>query len=199
MHGVRRELVEQQAKQIGVALHPLLLPDEITMDEYDQYMLKMLRPFKRRGIEYGVFGDIFLENLRRYREKQLKKVNMKALFPLWEISTTRLAGEFIDAGFKAIVICVNGNKLDPAFLGRQYDEQFLEDLPEDVDPCGEYGEFHTFVYGGPIFKQDICYKTGEVVERSYPVADQADHTHSFSDHSDQEGKISHRFIDLIPG
>lgn len=191
MHGIREELIQIQARNIGIPLHLLHLPEQVDMNGYDRLMIDTLRPFKEEGIDHCAFGDIFLEGLRVYREEKLKEIDMKAIFPLWKLSTEELAREFIELGFKAIISSVDGSKLDASFLGREYDHQFLEDLPEIVDPCGENGEFHSFVYDGPIFDNIVLVKRGEVVEKTY------NSSHSDSDYSSQPESISYLFIDLL--
>jgi len=167
MHGVRVELLRKQAQSIGIPLYPLLMPQEPTMEVYDGLMSRMLGSFKQEGIEYSVFGDIFLEDLKKYREEQLGRVGMKAVFPIWKRPTTDLAREFIDLGFKAVLVCVDERHLDRSFAGRPIDRQLLKDLPKGVDPCGENGEYHSFVYDGPIFSQPVPVTLGEVVYRTY--------------------------------
>jgi uncharacterized protein (TIGR00290 family) len=112
-----------------------------------------------------VFGDIFLEDLRKYREENLSKIGMKAVFPIWKRNTTELAHTFIDSGFKAVITCIDSQVLDKGFVGRRYDEQFLSELPSNLDPCGENGEFHSFVYDGPIFRESLLFEPGDVVLR----------------------------------
>lgn len=180
MHGIRRELLEEQVRQIGLKLYPLILPEVVSMDAYDEQMRQVLTPFKEERVTTCIFGDIFLEDLKTYREKQLQKVGMKAVFPLWQESTERLAQQFIDAGFKAVVVSVDGSKLDQSFVGRKYDNHFLADLPDNVDPCGEYGSFHTFVCDGPIFTNPVPFIKGEIVEKSFEHRDEEDDTHSFT-------------------
>lgn len=197
MHGIRKELIHVQAQHIGIPLHCIMLPDQVDMDEYNRIMMDNLKPYRENGIRYGAFGDIFLEDLRKYREKKLRDINMEAIFPLWMMNTDQLAREFIDLGFKAVISSVDGSKLDASFVGREYDHQFLKDLPEEVDPCGENGEFHSFVYDGPLFKAPVLFKKGRVVERTYEST--SDSAHSFSDDSDQDASFSYWFIDLLPG
>ncbi len=171
MHGVREELLEAQAKSIGIPLHKLMVPEMPSMEDYNNLMSKTLKPFVKNGVEHSIFGDIFLEDLKLYREEQLAKVNMKGVFPIWKKDTTKLVRDFIDLGFKAVLVCVNERFLDQSFAGRAIDKSFLKDLPKNVDPCGENGEYHSFVYDGPIFKKPIAFKKGEVVYRNYkPVA-----------------------------
>lgn len=167
MHGVREELLDLQAESIGIPLNKVVLPSSSSMEEYDRIMEKAMAGYRQEGISHSIFGDIFLEDLRTYRENQLKKAGMKAVFPLWGRSTKELMEEFINAGFKAIVVCVNAKYLDRSFAGRSINREFIKDLPAEVDPCGENGEYHTFVYDGPIFKKPILFKTGEVVYREF--------------------------------
>lgn len=167
MHGVRVELLEQQAASIGISLYKAMVPEWPTMESYNELMQKTLGRFKQEGIGVSIFGDIFLEDLRKYREEKLADMGFKGVFPLWKTPTDELAQEFIDLGFKAIIVCVDEKHLDKSFAGRAYDESFLNDLPEGVDPCGENGEFHSFVYDGPIYTKPIEFDRGEVVYRKY--------------------------------
>lgn len=166
-HGVRAELLEQQAESIGIPLHKLIMPDWPTMETYNQMMTDALYNFRQENIHHSIFGDIFLADLRKYREERLASADFKGIFPLWEIPTKQLANEFIDLGFKAIIVCVDEKHLDKSFVGREFDQSFLDDLPVKVDPCGEYGEFHSFVYDGPIFQKPIPFTKGEIVYRKY--------------------------------
>ena len=167
MHGVRMELLKRQAESIGLPLHLLMFPEKISMEMYNETLAKACRGFVRQGIHYSIFGDIFLEDLRQYREEQLNNVNMQAVFPLWKRPTAELAREFINLGFKAVIVCVDEKHLPRSFAGREYDQSLLQDLPANVDPCGENGEFHTFVYAGPIFKEPVSIERGEIVYRVY--------------------------------
>lgn len=173
MHGVRVSLLEAQAKSIGLPLVKVQIPEKATMEQYDTTMTALLTELKNNGATASVFGDIFLEDLRQYRESRLAEVGLKGLFPLWEIPTDRLVREFIDLGFKTIITCVNEQYLDKSFAGRIIDGSFLNDLPDNVDPCGENGEFHTFVFDAPFFKEPIPFDKGEVVYRKY-AADNVD-------------------------
>jgi uncharacterized protein (TIGR00290 family) len=168
MHGVREELLEQQAQAIGIPLVKMELPSSNTMEAYQKLMSTHLNDFKQQGINTAIFGDIYLEDLKAYREKQLEHFDLKGYFPLWKEPVKTILQEFIDLGFKAVVVCCNARLLDKSFLGRIIDEQFIKDLPSNVDPCGENGEFHTFVVDGPIFKQSVNYKLGEKVYKTYP-------------------------------
>jgi len=169
MHGVRQELLQQQAASIGLPLVECFLPEKATCNDYNSMMRETLMNFIVEGIHYSAFGDIFLEDLRQYRENQLDKIGMKAIFPLWKRNTIEIANEFIDLGFKTIITCVSSKHLDESFVGRTFDRQFIADLPKDVDPCGENGEFHSFVVDGPIFKIPIKYALGEKVFKTYPI------------------------------
>ena len=167
MHGVRIELLEQQAKEIGIPLKQIRLPEMPSMEDYNREMFTTIKHFKDEGIDYSIFGDIFLEDLKLYREKQLAQAGMQGVFPIWKRDSTELIQEFIAKGFKAILVCVNEKYLDQSFAGRMIDESFLKDLPANVDPCGENGEYHTFVFDGPIFKNPIPFTKGQVVYRMY--------------------------------
>ncbi|MFL9831823.1 diphthine--ammonia ligase [Flavobacterium sp. ST-87] len=167
MHGVRVELLEQQAKSIGIPLKIMQIPEMPTMEVYEKVMQETLEKLKNKGITYSIFGDIFLEDLRKYREEKLATMGFEGVFPIWKIPTKELIHEFISLGFKTIVVCVNERYLDKSFVGRIIDQQFLDDLPENVDACGENGEFHTFTFDGPIFNKPIDYEIGEIVYRKY--------------------------------
>jgi uncharacterized protein (TIGR00290 family) len=137
------------------------------MEEYEKEMQTKVKEMAAEGIHETIFGDIFLEDLKIYREEKLRPMSIRANFPLWKISTTTLMNEFIDAGFKAIIVCINEKNLDKSFCGRLLDRDFVNDLPKDVDICGENGEYHSFVYDGPIFKNPIQFEKGEIVYRTY--------------------------------
>jgi len=165
MHGVRRELLERQAASIGLPLHEVHIPPQCVNPIYEARMEEALRLHYDQGVRTVAFGDIFLEDLRAYREKNLARVGMTALFPIWKRDTRELIREFHAARFRSIAVCVDPKVLDRSFAGRELDEAFFRDLPPAVDPCGENGEFHTFVFDGPIFTTPIPVRTGEVVER----------------------------------
>ena len=165
MHGVRRALLERQAESIGLPLHPVLIPPQCINATYEERMKEALGQQFAEGVRCVAFGDIFLEDLRVYREKNLAQVDMQALFPIWKRDTRELAREFLRLGFRAITVCVDPRVLDASFAGRELDATFFADLPEGVDPCGENGEFHTFVFDGPIFKTPIAFRVGEKVMR----------------------------------
>lgn len=165
MHGVRRVLLEQQAAALNLPLEQVRIPIASSNEIYEAAMRDVLTRYQARGVSRVIFGDLFLEDIRVYRERQLAQIGMTGLFPLWLKGTRKLAHHFIDAGFKAVLVCVDPKQLDPLFCGREFDWAMLADLPVTVDPCGERGEFHTFVYDGPIFRQPIPIKKGAVVER----------------------------------
>jgi len=166
MHGVRRILLEQQAQSLGFPLETVFIPKEADNTIYESRMSEILNQYKRAGISTIVFGDIFLSDLRAYREENLSRIAMNALFPLWGMDTGELAERFIELGFAAIVTCVDGDVLDETFAGSLYNRDFLSRLPQEVDPCGENGEFHTFVFDGPLFSRRIQFEKGEVVLRN---------------------------------
>lgn len=168
MHGVHVSLLEQQASALGIPLVKMELPQEPSMEDYQAIMNKTMSEIQARGVTHSIFGDIFLEDLRKYREEQLNKIGIQAVFPLWKRNTSDLINEFLSLGFKTIVTCVNGTYLDKSFAGRIIDQQFLDELPETVDPCGENGEFHTFTFDGPIFTNPVQFEIGETVKKTYP-------------------------------
>jgi uncharacterized protein (TIGR00290 family) len=165
MHGVRRALLERQAESLGLPLHAVLIPPQCINATYEERMKEALAQHFARGVRRVAFGDIFLEDLRIYREKNLAQVGMQALFPIWKRDTRELAREFVRLGFRAITVCVDPRVLDASFAGRELDASFFVDLPPGVDPCGENGEFHTFVFDGPVFKKPITCRVGEKVLR----------------------------------
>ncbi|AZA78236.1 diphthine--ammonia ligase [Chryseobacterium sp. G0186] len=168
MHGVHVSLLEKQAESLGLPLIKMELPKEPSMEEYQNIMSTTISEIQAQGVTHSIFGDIFLEDLRTYREEQLQSIGMQAVFPLWKRDTSNLIHEFLDLGFKTIVTCVNGTYLDKSFAGRIIDQKFIDDLPENVDPCGENGEFHTFTFDGPIFKDPIVFTIGDTVKKTYP-------------------------------
>jgi uncharacterized protein (TIGR00290 family) len=165
IHGVRRSLLEEQAATLGFVLEEVFIPKQATNAQYESSMSAVLSKYYAQGVSTVVFGDIFLEDLRSYREDTLGHLGLQALFPIWKVETVELAHRFIDAGFKAITTCVDTNVLGKEFVGREYNQDFLEELPKGVDACGENGEFHTFVYDGPVFKEAIRLRLGEKVLR----------------------------------
>jgi uncharacterized protein (TIGR00290 family) len=165
MHGVRRELLEQQAAALELPLELVQISAGAGNGEYEARMGEALTLYRARGVDTVVFGDLFLEDIRAYRERLLAQHGMRGLYPLWGLDTSALIRDFIDQGFRAAIVCVDPQKLPPSFAGRVIDSAFIADLPPDVDPCGENGEFHTFVFDGPIFKAPVRFAWGEKVCR----------------------------------
>jgi uncharacterized protein (TIGR00290 family) len=165
MHGVRRELLQRQAQSIGLPLHEVFIPPECVNSIYEARMEAALRAHFENGVRKVAFGDIFLEDLRAYREKNLARVGMTALFPIWKRDSRELIDSFHAHGFRSIAVCVNTGLLDRSFAGRELDISFFADLPPQVDCCGENGEFHTFTFDGPIFKEPIRFEVGVRVDR----------------------------------
>jgi len=165
-HGVRVELLEQQAAALGIRLHKLYLPyPNCSNADYEAAMKKVMLEYKNSSVLTVAFGDIFLQDLREYRQRNLAKVGMQGVFPIWHRDTTELVQTFIALGFKAYLTCVDSEKLGQEFAGRPIDAGLIRDLPEGVDPCGENGEFHSYVYDGPIFRRPVRVSVGEVVLR----------------------------------
>lgn len=165
MHAVRRALVEEQGRRAGLPLWQVELPWPCSNVQYEEIMRGACRRAVAEGITEIAFGDLYLEDIRAYRERQLEGSGLKPLFPLWKIPTRQLAVDLIAAGIRAKITCVDGSKLDRWFAGREFDQEFIESLPPTADPCGENGEFHTFVYEAPVFTHPIPVETGEIVER----------------------------------
>jgi uncharacterized protein (TIGR00290 family) len=165
MHGVRRVLLERQAASLGLPLHQVLISKGATNQEYETEMGKAFALWRDRGIDLVGFGDLFLEEIRAYRQRLLARHEMVGLYPIWGRDTAKLIREFIGLGFKTAVVCVDPALLDSSFVGRVIDDEFLEELPPHVDSCGENGEFHTFVFDGPMFKNAVKFSFGEVVCR----------------------------------
>ncbi|MEZ0484095.1 diphthine--ammonia ligase [Fibrella aquatica] len=188
MHGVREELIQAQADRINLPLTTVRLPETASMELYQITMNEALDPLMKEGITHAIFGDIFLEDLRTWREEQLTSVGLSGIFPLWQTPSLDLLEEFWAAGFQTIVVAVNGQYLDKSFCGRLLDRQFVVDLPANVDPCGENGEFHTFVFDAPYFTSAISVTVGEVVERTY----------NFTDADGLEHNSTYYFADLLP-
>lgn len=168
MHGVREELLDNQAKSIGIPLLKVRVSGG-TNKEYEKQMETVLLKAKSEGINNVIFGDIFLEDLRVYRENNLAKMGMKGIFPLWKMDTTNIINDFISQQFKTIICCTNDGYLGEEWVGKEIDESFIEKLPVIVDPCGENGEYHTFCYDGPIFKKKISFKVGEKVYKALEI------------------------------
>ena len=157
MQGVRCELLEAQAKSLGIPLETVPVSRNPKNDEYEKKTGAVIEKYKALGATAMVFGDLFLEDIKKYRDACLKKWNFSGLYPIWLRPTRPLAHEMIREGFRTIVTCVDTTQLDPSFAGREFDEDYLKDLPDSVDPCGEQGEFHTFVYDGPYFKEKVAF------------------------------------------
>jgi uncharacterized protein (TIGR00290 family) len=165
MHGVRRSILRLQVECIGIPIEEVFISNNSSNEEYETNMRKALTMYRNIGVTSVVFGDIFLEDLRKYRVDKLALLNMKCIFPLWKRDTKELAHSFIKAGFKAVTTCVDTKVLGRKFVGREIDEAFLSELPPNVDPCGENGEYHSFVYDGPIFKKRVPFGHGERILR----------------------------------
>jgi len=165
MHGVRRTLLDRQAASLGLPLHRVLMSKDASNEEYERQLTAALVAYRKSGIDVVAFGDLFLEDVRAYREQLLARIAMKGLFPVWHRNTDAFVNEFLRLGFKAIVTCVDREALSGAFAGRVIDEQFLNELPSGIDPCGENGEFHTFVFDGPLFRKPVKFSVGESVVR----------------------------------
>jgi uncharacterized protein (TIGR00290 family) len=182
MHAVRRELLEAQADAAGLPLHVVPLPWPCSNAQYESIMIAAVARCVRDGFTHVAFGDLFLEDVRGYREAKLAGTGLEPIFPLWKTKTTReLADEMVAAGLQARLTCVDPKKLDPAFAGRIFDRSLLRDLPASVDPCGENGEFHSFAFAGPMFHHPVPIQLGEIVERDgFVFADVVPQTHHLS-------------------
>lgn len=165
MHGVRRELLRTQAASIGLPLRELVIPSPCSNEQYEAAMSELLAGYIERGVTTMAFGDIHLEGIRQYRESKLSPLGLTAVFPLWGDNTTELARQFVADGFRAVITCVDTQQLDASFTGRELDEALFADLPVGIDPCGENGEFHSFVYDGPMFAKPVLFTRGETVLR----------------------------------
>ena len=165
MHGVREELLDLQAESLGYDLEKVMIPYPCPNTVYEEKMANTLSIWKAKDVSHVIFGDLFLGDIRKYREEKLAQIGMTPVFPLWRSDTRQLAWEMLKTGFRAVVTCVDPRKLPATFAGRFFDESFLRSIPSQVDPCGENGEFHTFVYDGPIFKRPISVRVGETVTR----------------------------------
>ena len=171
MHGLHENLLDKQAESIGLPLQKNYFPADVTMDLYNDIMQEKMETLLEQSYTHAVFGDIFLEDLKKYRETKLAEVGVEGVFPLWKKDTKKVLQEFLSLGFKAITVCVNAKLLGEEFVGRVIDEQFIKDLPDNVDVCGENGEFHTFVFDGPIFTEPVDFTIGEKVLKSYTLKD----------------------------
>jgi uncharacterized protein (TIGR00290 family) len=165
MHGVRRVLLEKQAASLGLPLDQVLISTGATNEEYETKLIEAVSAYRDQGIDSIVFGDLFLEDIKTYRDQFLARHGLRGIYPVWMRDTTGFIKEFIELGFKAVVTCVNSKALDQSFAGRIIDHDFLTSLPANVDPCGENGEFHTFVFDGPNFARPVDFSVGETVSR----------------------------------
>lgn len=185
MHGVREELLIRQAENIGIPLYQVRLPESPNMEDYEESMHRHLTCLQQQGITHSIFGDIFLEDLKKYRETKLEKIGIKAVFPLWKQDTRAIIREFLSLGYKTVIVCAKEGL--EAFCGRVIDESFMDDLPPGIDPCGENGEFHTFVFDGPIFQSPVHFRLGEKVYKTFP-----------SPVDSEEKPAGYWYIDLLP-
>ena len=194
MHGLRKDLLVKQAESLGIPLHTISFSGNVSLADYNARMEQEMEILRAEGFEASVLGDIFLEDLKEYREQQLQKVHLDPVFPLWKRNTSELMNFFLDSGFKAITVSVDANVLDKSFCGRIIDREFLRALPEGIDPCGENGEFHTFVFDGPVFSHPITFQKGEISEVIFSSEEKED------DEKSSEENWSTRFwnCDLLP-
>ena len=169
MHGLRKELLFAQVNSLQIPLETIAFSKDVTMEVYTKTMETAMSTLVKENYTHAIFGDIFLEDLKAYRDNNLTKVGIKGVYPIWKQNTKELLKEFLDLGFKAITVCVNAKLLGKEFVGRIIDEQFIKDLPNTVDVCGENGEFHTFVFDGPLFNHPIDFTIGEKVLKSYTL------------------------------
>jgi len=198
MHGVRLELLEQQAESIGLPLEKIFVSQRSSNEEYQQKMSACLLAHKARGVTACAFGDIFLEDLKRWREENLAKVGMRGIFPIWKVDSRDLILEFLALGFGTAICCVNDAYLGEDAVGRNIDADFIASLPPEVDPCGENGEFHSFAFAGPIFKQPVKFKVGEKVYRPVEVTHPSDSNSSYFCPSAPHRTKGFWFCDLLP-
>nr|WP_298995256.1 diphthine--ammonia ligase [uncultured Allomuricauda sp.] len=185
MHGLRKDVLEAQAEAVEIPLDVLEVPESPSMEEYNSLMKNKVLELKSAGYTHTVFGDIFLEDLKKYREDMLRPLGIQPIFPIWKKNTKVLLQEFLELGFKAVIVCINNSKLDKSFLGKELSLELMDTLPEDIDPCGENGEFHTFCFDGPIFKHPVAIELGEHLFKSY------------DDPSDKIEKIEFGFCDVL--
>ena len=195
MHGLRKELLLAQTKALNIPANLIELPEMPSMEVYEQIMETSVSKLKKDGFTHSAFGDIFLEDLRTYRENQLAKQGFSTVFPIWKRDTKELINEFLDLGFKTSIVCANSKYFDKDFVGTVIDQHFIDNLPEGVDPCGENGEFHTFCFDGPIFKNPIEFTVGEKVYREYNTPKTDDDNSVCKSDSEKYGVW---YCDLIP-
>ena len=193
MHGVRTELLIKQAESIGIPLYQIRLPEMPGMKEYDEVMGTHLTNLKNEGITHSIFGDIFLEDLKAYRDARLSELGLKGIYPLWKRDTKELINEFFNLGFGTVIACTQ-ERLEH-IAGKELSSELIDTLPPDVDVCGENGEFHTFAFKGPIFKNEIHYKTGEMVFKEYKTPENTDDSCVSPDNQKRSGFW---YCDLIP-
>ncbi|RDC66513.1 Dph6-related ATP pyrophosphatase [Adhaeribacter pallidiroseus] len=192
MHGVRTSLLAQQAQALQLPLVQVRVPENPSMAEYEQVMAAAFQQLKDTGVTVAVFGDIFLEDLRAYREQQMQQIGLQAVFPLWQKSTTALINQFVQLKFKAVLVCLHAAYFPETYAGQEINADFLKNLPASVDPCGENGEYHSFVYDGPIFGHPVNFTRGETLLRTYaPPKNQ-----STENTADPDPPYSFWFIDL---
>lgn len=200
MHGLRRELLEQQAESIGIPLKIIELSSSTDHEAYNKLMSETMDELKAKGFDTAVFGDIFLEDLKEYRESQLAKVGIKGEFPLWKEDTRALIKEFVDSGLRSVIVSAAEEHFNRDFVGIEIDADFVNKLPTAVDPCGENGEFHSFCYDGPIFEKAILFKVGKAVIKYYekPMDNRNNKKNSISDPQSPISRIGFHYLDLIP-
>lgn len=191
LHGVRKVLIEEQARSLQIPLTKLYLPSSQTNDAYESVMKKFYSLCSTQGIEGIVFGDINLVDLREYRERLLKSFELEGIYPLWNLPTSVMIKDVIEAGFRTMICSADGKFFDESVLGKTIDEKFVKQLPVGVDPCGENGEFHSFVFDGPAFKHKINVEKGEIVRKEYEVK-------KLTDEGEVKTTIPFWFIDLLP-
>ena len=165
MHGVRTALLERQADALGIKLEKALMSKGASIEDNEVMIRQVLERYCADGVKVNAAGDIYLEDVKKYKDDNLAKIGMEGLYPLWKKDSRQLARKFIGLGFRAVITCVDSTLLDGRMAGREYDESFLAELPAGVDPCGENGEFHSFVYAGPLFREEVRFKRGEIVVR----------------------------------
>ena len=197
MHGVRLELLDAQAQAIGLPLEKIFVSQHSSNEEYQQKMSACLLAHKSRGVTGCAFGDIFLEDLKRWRDENLAKVGMRGIYPVWKVDSRELIREFFALGFGTVICCANDAYLGEDAVGRNIDEEFIRTLPEEVDPCGENGEFHSFAFAGPIFKQPVKFKLGEKVYRPVEVTHPSDSTSAYVCPSGARQTKGFWFCDLL--
>ncbi len=194
MHGVREALLVIQAERIGIPLYEVRLPEMPGMAEYDETMRLHLKKFHEEGITHAIFGDIFLEDLKKYRDERLAEIGMTGIYPLWKRDSHELIGEFLGLGFGTVIACTQSRLVD--FVGREITRELIASLPDDVDVCGENGEFHTFAFKGPIFSSAIAYQTGEKVFKEYAAPKNTNDTCFSSD--PVKSPAGFWYCDLLP-